>query len=62
MAIEVLREPFEVSLVGMADFVLGDFSAKELTIAEEMVDRAADAVHVILTQGLDTAMNQFNSS
>ena len=47
--------------IGRADFVLGDFSAKEHAIAEEMVDRAAHAVHVILTQGLDTAMNQFNS-
>ena len=47
--------------VGMADFVLGDFSTKEHAIAEEMVDRAADAVHIILAQGLDSAMNQFNS-
>ena len=47
--------------VGMADFVLGDFSPKENAIAEEMVHRAAHAVHVVLTQGIDTAMNQFNS-
>jgi PTH1 family peptidyl-tRNA hydrolase len=44
----------------LADYVLEKFAADEIDPAEEMVGRAADAVEVWLSQGLDEAMNQFN--
>jgi PTH1 family peptidyl-tRNA hydrolase len=44
----------------LADYVLEKFAADETGPAEKMVGRAADAVEVWLSQGLDEAMNQFN--
>ena len=44
----------------LADYVLEPFKADEIDPAEKMVGRAADAVEVWLSQGLEAAMNQFN--
>ena len=44
----------------MSDYVLSQFAADEEKLADEMVDRAADAVEVWLDEGLDQAMNLFN--
>ncbi len=43
-----------------ADFVLRDFSAVERKDLAFHVDRAADAVEVLVSQGLEAAQNQFN--
>ena len=44
----------------LADYVLGHFSKEEEKQMEEAFERAADAVAVILKEGTDRAMNQFN--
>ncbi len=43
-----------------ADYVLRDFSAAERKDFGYLVDRAADAVEVLISQGLEAAQNQFN--
>jgi len=43
-----------------ADFVLEAFKKDEKPQAQEMIERAVQAVQVIATQGLETAMNRFN--
>jgi PTH1 family peptidyl-tRNA hydrolase len=43
-----------------ADYVLSKFSAEELPLVESAVERAADAVEVIITDGIEAAMNAFN--
>ena len=45
---------------GAVKHVLGNLSAEERTLVEEAVDRAADAVVCILTEGLEVAMGRFN--
>jgi PTH1 family peptidyl-tRNA hydrolase len=44
-----------------ADFVLSDFSAAERRMLPFVVDRAADAVESLLTDGLVVAQGRFNS-
>jgi PTH1 family peptidyl-tRNA hydrolase len=41
-------------------YVLGGFARDERAVADGMCERAADAVEVIVTAGLLTAMNRFN--
>jgi peptidyl-tRNA hydrolase, PTH1 family len=43
-----------------ADYVLRDFSAAERKQLPLLIDRAADAVEVVLSDGLDVAQNRFN--
>ena len=43
-----------------ADFVLRDFSAAERKDLGYLVDRAADAVEMLLSEGLEAAQNAFN--
>lgn len=43
-----------------ADHVLSTFRKHEQPIADELVQRAADAVEVVLKDGLVAAMNRFN--
>jgi peptidyl-tRNA hydrolase, PTH1 family len=43
-----------------ADYVLKTFHVGERAQVSEMVGQAADAVRVILTDGVDRAMNRFN--
>jgi len=46
--------------VDLADFVLGEFLAEELTRVREVVGQAADAVCCLLEEGAAAAMNRFN--
>ena len=43
-----------------ADYVLQDFSREEMTTLSEVLDRAADAALIFVTDGLDKAMSKFN--
>ncbi|MGZ4477783.1 MAG: aminoacyl-tRNA hydrolase [Nocardioidaceae bacterium] len=44
-----------------ADFLLSDYSAVERKVLPFQVDRAADAVESLLTEGLEKTQNKFNS-
>lgn len=44
----------------LADFVLAPFRGEEKEAAQEGIEKAAKAVEVILTEGMDAAMNQYN--
>jgi PTH1 family peptidyl-tRNA hydrolase len=44
-----------------ADFVLSDYSAAERKVLPFQVDRAADAVESLLTEGLAATQSRFNS-
>jgi PTH1 family peptidyl-tRNA hydrolase len=43
-----------------ADFVLSQWKKKELVVVDEVLDRAADAVEMIVNDGPAAAMNRFN--
>jgi len=43
------------------DFVLGKFSKGEKSIIDQVCPRVSEAIECILTEGITTAMNQFNS-
>ncbi|MGW2561347.1 aminoacyl-tRNA hydrolase [Streptomyces sp. NPDC001514] len=45
----------------VADFVLRDFSAAERKELDYFVDRAADAVECLVTEGLERAQSAYNS-
>jgi peptidyl-tRNA hydrolase, PTH1 family len=45
----------------VADFVLKDFSSAERKELDYFVDRAADAVEALLTEGLERAQGTYNS-
>ena len=45
-----------------ADFVLKDFSAAERKTLPLVLDRAADAVEMLLAEGLTAAQNAFHAS
>lgn len=45
----------------LTDYVLGPFAEEERETADEMVERAADAVVMVLRAGLAAAMNEFNA-
>lgn len=44
----------------LADYVLGHFTKEERKVVDEAVIRATEAIHMILTDGVDQAMNRFN--
>ena len=44
----------------LVDYVLGHFSSEEREIMDESAKRAADAIEVMITDGTDAAMNQYN--
>jgi PTH1 family peptidyl-tRNA hydrolase len=44
----------------MADWVLGKFQGEDKKRIDQAVDRAADAVEVLLQSGAEKAMNQYN--
>jgi PTH1 family peptidyl-tRNA hydrolase len=44
-----------------ADFVLSDYSSAERKVLPFQVDRAADAIETLLTEGLDAAQSRYNS-
>lgn len=43
-----------------AKYVLGQMKKAQLAVADEMLDRASQAVQVILAEGVAPAMNRFN--
>ena len=43
------------------DFVLGNFNGDDAITMDRTLDRAVAAVSVFLTEGIEAAMNQFNS-
>lgn len=45
-----------------ADYVLGEFQSDEKPVMAEMIEQAANAVELILDQGMTRAMDQFNRS
>lgn len=45
----------------MIDYVLGVFAPDEREAVSEMVGRATDALRVVLREGIESAMNQFNA-
>lgn len=45
-----------------ADYVLQNFSKADQEIIDPTIDRAVEAIKVFIRDGLDTAMNQFNTS
>ena len=44
-----------------ADFVLSDFSTAERKELDYLVDRAADAVELVIARGLEAAQNLYHS-
>lgn len=44
----------------LTDYVLGHFPKEEMEIMDAAAKQAADAIRVILTEGADAAMNEFN--
>jgi PTH1 family peptidyl-tRNA hydrolase len=44
------------------DYVLQDFSKGDLTVVNETLERAAEAVFMWVTDGLDAAMNKYNGT
>ena len=46
----------------LADYVLGHFDEKERELMRKAQETAADAVEMILEDGMDKAMNRFNVS
>lgn len=51
------KKPAEYDLV---DYVLGHFGKEETAPMEESIRNAAKALEVMITEGVDAAMNQFN--
>lgn len=45
----------------LVDYVLGRFSPKDREDVEEAADRAVEAIRMIISEGPDAAMNQFNA-
>ncbi len=46
--------------IDVVQWVLGRFSAAEAPVIEEALARAARAVQILLSEGIERAMNQFN--
>lgn len=44
----------------LADYVLGRFTGEEKQAIREGIDRAVKAVAVVLTEGIESAMNKYN--
>ncbi len=42
------------------DYVLSKFTRREISAIKETIEKATDAVHAIITDGVDKAMNTFN--
>jgi PTH1 family peptidyl-tRNA hydrolase len=45
---------------GGKDYLLSPFRKQELVVLDEVLDRARNAVEVVLTKGVGAAMNEFN--
>lgn len=44
----------------LADHVLGHFDAADRTLVDEAIKEAADAVDLLISEGVDAAMNKYN--
>ena len=44
----------------LADYVLGRFSTEDRKIVDEAIAKAGKAVDIMISQGPDAAMNEFN--
>jgi PTH1 family peptidyl-tRNA hydrolase len=42
------------------DYVLGDFGPEERAAMEEAYDKACEAVEILLSEGIEVAMNRYN--
>ncbi|ABV33021.1 MULTISPECIES: aminoacyl-tRNA hydrolase [Pseudothermotoga] len=47
--------------IDLADYVLEDFTEEELRLIDKVLDKAVEAVDVMLNEGLSKAMSVFNS-
>ncbi len=47
-------------LCDIVDYVLSEFSKEEEIAMEQTVERAVEAIEIYLTDGIQTAMNQYN--
>jgi PTH1 family peptidyl-tRNA hydrolase len=45
----------------VVDYVLGDFTSEDKPVIEGTLPRVSDAIICLITEGLDTAMNRFNT-
>jgi PTH1 family peptidyl-tRNA hydrolase len=48
--------------IGAADYVLGRFLLEEREAAEALISRAVEAVCAVINEGIDRAMNRYNSA
>lgn len=46
--------------LGAVDYVLGRFTSQERPIADQAIAKACEAVEVMIQDGIESAMNQFN--
>ena len=46
----------------LADYVLGRFSPQERELVDQAIIQAADAVEMILSEGIEAAMNHYNGA
>lgn len=46
--------------VSAEDYVLSKFKRHEIAVIKDTIKKAADAVHCIVSEGIDKAMNRFN--
>lgn len=44
----------------LADYVLGHFSKEERVVMDEALDKATDAIEIIISEGLNAATNKYN--
>lgn len=45
----------------LADFVLGRFSKEDIPVMEDAIKKSADAASAIIEQGMEKAMNRYNT-
>lgn len=48
--------------VDLKEYVLGEFNAREKKVIEAAIDRASEGIETIISQGIDKAMNKYNSN
>ncbi|MEL7561796.1 aminoacyl-tRNA hydrolase [Dehalogenimonas sp. 4OHTPN] len=53
-------EPLDAEHRDVVDHVLTGFDATERNIAEDAIGKAAEAIEIMVEQGLEAAMNRFN--
>ncbi len=59
-AVPRLRIGIGTSNHSMTDHVLSTFSEEEIPVMEQAIDRACEAIEIISSVGMETAMNRFN--